>query len=186
MAKGRPGIELCLIDGCAKRRVGWGYCRLHYSRLKRTGALIPSQRSQARAETIAADGTRLCFKCGERKPFNARYFPLDHRRGRGLKGTCRACLKKAIKNATLKRSYGIDLQQYLAVLAAQNGRCAICGVAFADRSKHLRPHVDHDHHSGRVRGLLCHNCNVLLGHARENSEVLRLALRYLENNHAVS
>jgi len=60
--------------------------------------------------------------------------------------------------------------------AAQTG-CAICHGPPPRRSG--RYHVDHDHKTKKVRGLLCNNCNVLVGMARENPDVLQEAIAYL-------
>lgn len=178
MAKG-GAKEVCTVDGCERNRVGWGMCGLHYARIKRAGHARPSHRSQARAETIAADGTRKCFKCGDRKPFDASHFPSDHRRPGELKGTCSECLRAAVRRATLPARYGITEAAYLALLDAQQSRCALCLLAFDKTAKATTPHVDHDHVTGKVRGLLCHHCNVLLGHAKDSADLLTSAIRYL-------
>jgi hypothetical protein len=64
------------------------------------------------------------------------------------------------------------------MLLAQNGVCAAC---FKTCSIKKNLAVDHDHKTGKVRGLLCQNCNVALGHARENPDVLRRLAEYLTN-----
>lgn len=53
------------------------------------------------------------------------------------------------------KQLGVDAAEYDRLLAAQGGGCAICGAL----PKTRRLHVDHDHRTGRVRGLLCHRCN---------------------------
>jgi hypothetical protein len=73
--------------------------------------------------------------------------------------------------------YGITLEQKVNLLASQGGVCAICQCV--DTSK--RPwHVDHCHVTKKIRGILCTHCNVMLGRARDNPEVLRTAAVYLE------
>ena len=69
--------------------------------------------------------------------------------------------------------------------AAQNARCAICGVAEADAAN-KRLVLDHDHVTGRPRALLCHNCNCGLGHFRDNPELLATAIRYLHETGTVT
>lgn len=54
--------------------------------------------------------------------------------------------------------------------------CEICEVSFQT----VVPHIDHDHVTGEVRGLLCVNCNTLLGHSKDNANILRKAVEYLE------
>jgi hypothetical protein len=73
-----------------------------------------------------------------------------------------------------KRRYGIDNAQ-LAWMVLQQGGCAICGSPKAT-------HVDHDHRTGRVRGVLCFNCNNALGHFDDDPRVLAAAADYLEGH----
>lgn len=77
----------------------------------------------------------------------------------------------------LRLRYGIDVEMYDDLLEYQKGVCAICGKP--DPRKMLG--VDHNHETGKVRGLLCHSCNVLIGHAREDVEILKKAVAYLES-----
>lgn len=73
---------------------------------------------------------------------------------------------------------GLTVPEYEAKLAAQGGRCAICWSDCPGGKG--RWHIDHDHQTGQVRGLLCSRCNLLLGHGRDNPDLLRLAADYLE------
>jgi hypothetical protein len=59
-------------------------------------------------------------------------------------------------------------------------RCMICGISEQEIDKKLD--VDHCHSSGKVRGLLCNPCNTMLGHGRDNVEVLKSAVKYLEKH----
>jgi hypothetical protein len=79
------------------------------------------------------------------------------------------------RNSHLKRKYGINVAVYELMAEAQNNRCAICGRP----PKKRRLHVDHNHKDGRVRGLLCFQCNYALG--RFNNDILKLrnAIKYL-------
>lgn len=72
--------------------------------------------------------------------------------------------------------YGITTDQYDALLAAQDNRCAICRV---DTPGGKGWHVDHDHTTGAVRGLLCGHCNLGLGHFDDDAERLRAAIAYI-------
>ena len=84
------------------------------------------------------------------------------------------------------RYYGISLDDYKRMHAAQNGVCAICSQperAVANgKVKFLS--VDHDHADGSVRGLLCSNCNHTLGHAGDDPKILRAAADYIERHRA--
>jgi len=82
------------------------------------------------------------------------------------------------RKSMLKRKYGITPEDFDAMLAAQGGVCAVCGTSGID-SRGFRPHIDHCHRSGRVRGILCGPCNRGLGSFRDSPEVLRGALAYL-------
>ncbi len=78
----------------------------------------------------------------------------------------------------LKRHYGLTPEDYEALFDGQSGCCPICGLTLPEGKN---THVDHDHKTGVVRGLLCHHCNMLLGQARDSKEVLRAAIAYLES-----
>lgn len=78
------------------------------------------------------------------------------------------------ERARYLRKYGLTIQQYKAMVKAQNNQCAMCA---ATQKRALS--VDHHHASGKVRDLLCGSCNALLGLARENIEILKAAIAYL-------
>ena len=78
----------------------------------------------------------------------------------------------------LKMEYNLTVEQFERMLADQQNRCAIGGELFTDN---LTPVVDHDHVTGKVRGLLCTLCNTGIGMLRENPERLFSAFNYLEN-----
>ena len=90
----------------------------------------------------------------------------------------RANPNNTIKLRYLKRRYGITPEEYQALSDAQNGLCRICQGPPQGRWKRL--HVDHDHATGKVRGLLCHWCNNMLGHAKDSPTVLQAAIAYLQ------
>lgn len=77
-----------------------------------------------------------------------------------------------------KRLYGITSADFDALILKQNNQCAICGITFDDSTKKLTPHIDHDHKTGRVRGVLCSSCNASLGHV-EKEGFLAKAIEYL-------
>lgn len=81
------------------------------------------------------------------------------------------------RHHSLKKRYGISLDDYRAMLSSQGGRCAICRGTRTARGRELA--VDHCHKTGRVRGILCVHCNVALGQARDRVDVLRAMIRYL-------
>lgn len=81
------------------------------------------------------------------------------------------------KNNKLKR-YGINIEQFNQMLIEQNCCCAICGSKFP-KTKSGEFNVDHNHLTNKVRGLLCHNCNLGLGHFKDSLELLEKAKSYL-------
>jgi hypothetical protein len=91
----------------------------------------------------------------------------------GLACNCRECQSYF----DLKRLYGLTRDEYERTLREQNDSCRICGATFETTGK--RFHVDHDHATGKVRGLLCHKCNAALGMFDDNVDRLRKAVEYL-------
>lgn len=85
--------------------------------------------------------------------------------------------KSATKREKQKlRQWGLTIEQYEELLKRQNGVCAICNKACSSGRKLA---IDHDHKTGRIRGLLCSNCNLGLGKFFDNKELLRKAISYL-------
>lgn len=82
------------------------------------------------------------------------------------------------RNSVYLREYGITIEEYNKLFSKQNGVCAICG----QESKNKRLHIDHNHGSGKVRGLLCNGCNRALGWFGDNISILKSAIQYLEIN----
>jgi Recombination endonuclease VII len=87
--------------------------------------------------------------------------------------------KRRDRDGHLRRKFGLTAEEYDALLQCQDGRCAICREPGNDS---IALHVDHDHVTGRVRGLLCFRCNGGLGQFREEPELLRRAAWYVENS----
>lgn len=81
-----------------------------------------------------------------------------------------------LRENQLKRKYGITIEEYDGILEAQEHGCAICGGTNVDGR---RLHVDHDHITGRVRGLLCFACNSALGQFKDDPVRLSQAITYL-------
>ena len=137
---------------------------------------------------------KTCVRCGELQPLDG--FTKYTKRGvTRHRATCRKCLrpgalaretryrnseKGKLKLAAKKRRsmYGISDEMYSEILTRQKGCCAICHGA--PRSQALG--VDHDHKTGKVRGLLCSPCNVALGMLKDDPELLLRAAIYLEEN----
>jgi Recombination endonuclease VII len=82
----------------------------------------------------------------------------------------------------LKDLYGMTIEQYNLLFEKQQGKCAICERHQSELTKRL--HVDHNHNTGKTRGLLCHYCNTALGSFKEDITLLNKAIEYLKNHNA--
>ena|ERR1035437_406052 len=91
-------------------------------------------------------------------------------------------LAKSYRKYRLKKEYGLTIPQFEVMVMAQGGKCALCGAADGGRSKWKTLSVDHCHATGKVRALLCHQCNMVLGHCRDNPALLRKAADYVEHH----
>ena len=113
---------------------------------------------------------RPCRQCGKNR--TPRFFVSE--RGR-ICLTCQTKTRRTSKRAGyVTRTYSLTTAQHAALLAHQSGVCAICGGA-----RKYALNVDHDHATGKVRGLLCRRCNKLLAAARDDVELLVDAANYL-------
>ena len=82
------------------------------------------------------------------------------------------------RSSYFKRNYNLSLEERTKLLQAQNYKCAIC--AFTIETVGNNTHTDHCHNTGKVRGILCTNCNRGLGHFQESTENLMAAIEYLK------
>lgn len=126
---------------------------------------------------------KVCTKCGLEQPEDNFY---QIKKTGKLHGSCKSCFKarakesrqrlgyRHIKNNNLLNNYGITIEQFDQMMEDCNGQC-VCGRTTGRSGNAL--HVDHDHATGQVRGLLCNQCNRALGLV-ENSEVLRKLADY--------
>jgi NMD protein affecting ribosome stability and mRNA decay len=112
----------------------------------------------------------------------------------GLQPRCKTCAAEEtrewrktkstefLKDSYYKRTYGISLEEFNLMWDNQKGRCKICEVTLQTRSHSPDSVVvDHCHTTGKVRGLLCNECNRGLGYYHDNPIALRKAAEYLEN-----
>jgi hypothetical protein len=126
--------------------------------------------------------SKLCRRCREMKPLGA--FHRKRKGGQGRGSVCKACRKQepysseANRRVMLKHKYGITPAEYATLLTRQGGGCAVCGRTSGD-NLHRHLHVDHDHVTGRVRGLLCSRHNVALGMLGDDPEEVVSLLAYI-------
>lgn len=89
---------------------------------------------------------------------------------------------KTFRDWYLKTNHGITEEQFVEMLLVQGGKCAICGDASPKKTGKSAPFVvDHEHKTGKIRGILCNLCNMGIGLLRDNPEIARLAAFYLES-----
>lgn len=95
---------------------------------------------------------------------------------------CDNCADIGHQRNWLRKNYKMTLEEYQVLFEKQNGKCAICGSeGFAiTRNQRQLVVIDHCHDTGKVRGLLCHNCNRALGLFKDKISNLENAIRYLE------
>jgi hypothetical protein len=129
-------------------------------------------------------GEKLCPKCKLPKPLDD--FDIHHVGKNGLvyHARCKSCRTDDMRLTMRQRAvarYGITLEQYEKMLADQGNACAVCGEPESDiQNGKLRPLcVDHDHATGKIRGLLCNDCNRGLGFLGDNADRLEKAAYYL-------
>lgn len=91
--------------------------------------------------------------------------------------------KPEVKLAQRLRTFGITIEDYKQMNEEQGGKCAICGSEIGDAMGN-RLYVDHNHKTGKVRGLLCSDCNFGIGKFRDSPELMKKAIRYLEESNA--
>lgn len=87
--------------------------------------------------------------------------------------------RRSSRKSQLKNSYGLTLERFSELFLSQDSRCAICGE---DEPGGKGWCVDHSHSTGEVRGILCPQCNFLLGNAKDRIDVLLAAVDYLKEN----
>lgn len=86
-------------------------------------------------------------------------------------------VRREVREKNLRRKFGIGIIDYDAMFVAQKGRCAICNTPNPGGNGSF--HVDHNHNTGQIRGLLCWLCNTGLGQFQDDPKRLRVAARYL-------
>lgn len=140
-------------------------------------------------------GQLRCSRCGEHKPTDE--FPRDAGRPTGRDVWCSACRRtwgaeyraanpQVTHKARLRR-YGLTPDDFARLMAAQGGKCAICSATVGGGNGDGETlHVDHNHATGTVRGLLCSPCNVGLSRFRDNPMLLGAAIFYLAHPPAVA
>lgn len=136
--------------------------------------------------------TKICTKCTLEKLLNE--FSIDKRQKLGHRPECRECsrnsrkeklfiyretnkarLKEIKRNSKIRTLYGLEKEDFEKMVLLQDNKCAICSL-----SVEVNLCIDHCHVTGKVRGLLCKNCNLAIGNFKDDVELLQKAIKYLE------
>ena len=136
---------------------------------------------------------KICKKCHQLKPLTEYSKKNAKNRPPGLQPRCKVCAAEDTrewnkKNESdkrdryLKRTYGISELEYEAMLLSQNNSCKICYTEFSQSWGSDAPVVDHCHTTGKVRGILCNECNRGLGYFHDNRQALLNAAKYIEES----
>lgn len=170
----------------SRRKYGRGsYCQPCYNERSKTSyrkRMLEKHGREVRTPFKAPQGFRRCPDCQAVKPLED--FPLNKSKPSGYERYCLPChnvrgrenkIKNhgSTRNYHLKRRYKITDQEVRGIVLAQRGGCGICGAPDPE-------HVDHDHVTGEVRGILCFNCNGGLGQFKDNIATMRNAIDYLK------
>lgn len=117
-------------------------------------------------------------------------FASNKSRPSGLQCHCKKCFKERFyksdpllnRKRHIKRYYNLIWEDYEKMYFSQEGQCYLCrkDILLYEKDKLNVAHVDHDHTTGQVRGLLCHFCNAGIGYLQDNPLLLRKAADYLE------
>ena len=163
------------------------YCRAHMAersaKSRDARRLHPRKNRLTPRDLVVPEGSKWCPDCGTVKPYEQ--FPRTKASTTGRATYCLPChnvrghrSRERVGGARtyhLTHRYGITADEADLMLEAQGGVCAICRAVPA-------AHVDHDHSTGRVRALLCFNCNGGLGQFRDDPAVLQAAVFYVEHH----
>ncbi|WP_130876984.1 endonuclease VII domain-containing protein [Streptomyces syringium] len=147
------------------------YCRVcsadYYKRRQEAKGRV------VRVKVPVPRGHKRCPQCEKVKPHSE--WERNKTSSDGWSSYCRECRAGRNRDSCFRRKYGLSQDQLRDLVKRQGGVCVICLVAPAE-------HVDHDHETGKVRGVLCFNCNSALGKLRDDRGAMRRAIAYLEGN----
>lgn len=185
------GRKPCTFPGCGKARFARGLCQGHAAQARKSQEL----RALVGPRPDAAEGYSYCSTCHQFWPTDCFVWDFKRQQPQRVCKDCRAAAQRANNRKpsairtrrrwALRRNYGIEPDQYLALHERQRGRCAVCREPIPNLLEDLdidmrqASGVDHCHATGRVRGLLCRGCNHGLGGFNDDVEKLRRAVDYL-------
>jgi hypothetical protein len=134
-----------------------------------------------RRKRIVVRGTsKTCSTCGIEKDIKDFMYRKDTRDR--LTTQCSDCRKKTL----IRSKYKVSIKEAKDLYYQQiNGSCDACGMTADEHFKIYGNllHIDHDHETGKVRGVICYKCNITLGHFKDSIEHLQLLINYLRRVH---
>ena len=119
-----------------------------------------------------------CTRCSKLKEPTEFKFRKDQNK---LSTRCKECESFCVKANFFK----VTPEELEVFIDSKNHKCEICGIAEEDarqiinKTKHYGLYIDHDHSNGKLRGMLCHHCNLIIGHAKDDIATLHKAIDYL-------
>jgi len=122
-------------------------------------------------DRLHLEEAKRCADCGEIKPLSD--FHKHGSQSGGHNCYCKPCRKVRQRDERFIREYGLTPEAYAALVDSQGGLCAV-------GCERPAKHVDHDHMTGAVRGVLCFPCNAALGQLKDRVDLLHNAIDYLE------
>ena len=152
-----------------------GYCR------ECANAVNKIRRQNRKALFLAGQlqspSSKRCSRCDVVK--ESRFFTVAYAARDGLSHWCKECVSSACTKANKRRKYDMDDSAIIAMLASQGNVCPICLklIVFGERKNNF--HIDHDHQTGQVRGVLCEMCNPGLAKLDDDPERLAMGADYL-------
>jgi hypothetical protein len=152
-----------------------GYCR-------ECGNKVSSSRRQRRKRLflegqLTFPEEKKCTRCGVVKKAN--FFTPQYATRDGLNNWCKECVSALCTKSNKRRKYGMDDAAIIAMLKSQGNCCPIClrAIRFGERKNNF--HIDHDHQTGAVRGILCETCNPGLAKLGDDPARLGMGVDYL-------
>lgn len=150
---------ICSVERCDRETRARHLCVTHYARWKKFGTVDPPPPS----------ATMYCKGCAKHVP----RVDYDQNNGR-----CIPCARDLTRDKKLFRAYRVFKKDVDAQLELQGHRCAICGIHQDDVKRKFA--VDHCHQTGRMRAMLCGECNFGLGKFKDDPHILTIAIAYLQ------
>ena len=173
------GTLKCTTCGEEKKVTDFGLAKHHStgrkSQCKKCEYAVQAKRRQGMNYPPKMEGTKICCVCKEEKSILEFHTLKTNKDGR--MGACKKCDSMCKRISVLKNTYGMSVEEFESLYKDSKGKCKICGDPLDKWLNKLC--IDHDHSTGKVRGILCRHCNLLIGNAKDNIDILKSAIEYL-------